>query len=260
MLAVHWATVLRASVIGLILGILPAVGPESTPIIAHSLERRFARRPKEFGLGSEQGLIAAETGNNANVGGSLIPLISLGIPGSGAAAMFLGALTIRGLKPGPLLLQDSAEVIYAFFTGYVVVNVMMMFFGLFAARYVAVVLKLPTGVIVTGVAIFATFGSYASGGSMFYVWVMLAAGLLSMAMRLISIPVLPVALGLLLGTMLEEQLVAMLTSFHQRIRHPPAPDIDAVLRRHRGRGMRRAVDAPERRLVPARHAKPGHCR
>ena len=101
--------------VGVFLGILPAVGPVTTPFVAHALERRFNKRDEAFGKGSVTGLIAAEASNSANVGGSLIPLISLGIPGSGAAAVFIGALTLHGLQPGPLLFKNEPVLIYMFF-------------------------------------------------------------------------------------------------------------------------------------------------
>lgn len=210
---VHWATLVRSTIVGIFLGILPAIGPESTPITTHALERRFAKKPETFGKGSIQGLIAAECSNNANVGGSLIPLLALGIPGSAAAAVFIGGLEVHGLRPGPLLFREQPVVMGAFFTGFIIVNIMMMLLGLFAARYMAIVLRIPKGVIATFVALFALFGGYTAGNSIFYVWVLLVATLASLALRAVRIPILPVALGFILGTLFEEQLAIMLTSF-----------------------------------------------
>lgn len=208
----HLPTFGRASSIGLALGILPALGPESTPITTHALERRFARDPKTFGKGSEQGLMAAECSNNANVGGSLIPLLALGIPGSAAAAVFVGALEIHGLRPGPLLFVENPTVMSTFFVGFFIVNIVMMLIGLFAARYFALVLKIPRGIIATFVAVFAIFGAYAAGNGMFYVYVLIAATVLALALRVMDIPILPVTLGFILGGLFEQQLAIMLTS------------------------------------------------
>ncbi len=209
----HWATVVRSTLLGIGLGVLPAIGPVATPVVAHALEKRFAKDSDQFGKGSITGLIAAETSNNANVGGSLIPLMALGIPGSGAAAVFLGGLTIHGLQPGPLLFIENGPVIYTFFMGFIIVNILMTILGLYGARYFAVVLRIPKSLIATFVATFAIFGAYASGNSMFYVWVLLAATVLALALRMIGIPILAVVLGLLLGNLLELKIVQMVTSF-----------------------------------------------
>lgn len=198
--------VLRSSAIGTALGILPAVGPESTPLVAHTLERRMSKKPAEFGKGSEAGLIAAETSVSANVGGSLIPLLSLGIPGSGAAAVFIGALTLHGLQPGPLLFSNRPDIIYTFFAGFIVVNIMMMFVGLYGARYMASILRIPTAMIATFVAFFSIFGAYAVNGSLFDVWVMFGAAALAMIIATIGIPILPVVLAFILGGVLERNL------------------------------------------------------
>src|SRR5690606_5609079 len=117
--------------------------------------------------GSASGLIAAETSVSANVGGSLIPLLALGIPGSGAAAVFIGALTLHGLRPGPLLFIEQPHVIYTFFAGFLAINILMMFIGLFWARYFAVILRLPGAVVATFIVFFSIFGSYAVNTSLF---------------------------------------------------------------------------------------------
>lgn len=207
----HSGCLARCTAIGIFLGILPAVGPESTPITAHAIERRFARDTM-FGRGSPHGLIAAECSNNANVGGSLIPLLALGIPGSAAAAVFLGALEIYGLRAGPLLFNDHPATLSSFFAGFVIVNLMVLLLGLFAARYLAAVLLVPKSVIATGVALSAMFGALAAGNTTFYVWVLLGATVFAMALRALSIPIVPVVLGFLLGGLFEEQLAILITS------------------------------------------------
>jgi putative tricarboxylic transport membrane protein len=205
MLRNRW-NVLRASIIGTGLGILPAVGPESTPLVAHTMERRLANEPERFGKGSESGLIAAETSVSANVGGSLIPLLSLGIPGSGAAAVFVGALTLHGLQPGPLLFTNRPDVLYTFFAGFIVVNLMMMIIGLYGARYLAGLLRISKGLIATLVAFFSIFGAYAVNGSLFDVWVMFGAAAFAMVLGAVSIPILPVVLAFILGGVLEKNI------------------------------------------------------
>jgi len=196
----------RATGIGLFLGILPAIGPETTPLTTHAIERRFSAERDRFGQGSADGLIAAETSMAANVGGSLIPLLALGIPGSGAAAVFVGALTLHGLKPGPLLFVDHPDAVYTFFVGFIFVYLAILLIGLFAARFFAVVLRVPRSIVATLVAGFSILGSYAINNSLFDVWIMLLSTLLAFALMALRIPVLPVVLGLILGPILEDNL------------------------------------------------------
>jgi putative tricarboxylic transport membrane protein len=205
-------TYLRSSTIGVFLGILPAVGPVTTPFIAHAVERRFHPRDKKFGKGSIVGLIASESSISANVGGSLIPLISLGIPGSGAAAVFIGSLTLHGLQPGPMLINNEPVLIYTFFWGFVAVNVFMMLFGLFGARYFAVVLKMPNSVLATFIAVFSILGSFAINNSMFDVAVMFGATALALWFRALRIPILPIVLAVILGPLFERQALVLVTT------------------------------------------------
>ena len=221
----HPWTYARATAIGIFLGIMPAIGPESTPFMVHSIERKFARDREMFGKGSATGLLAAETSISANVGGSLIPLLSLGIPGSGAAAMFIGALTLHGLRPGPLLFSEHGTVMYAFLIAFIATNAMMMLIGLFAIRYFAVVLLIPKGLIAVVVSFFSIFGSYAVSNSVFDVGIMFAATALALVLRRVRIPLLPVVLGLILGRVLEENLVVFgitITSWEALLARPIA--------------------------------------
>ena len=201
---------LRSSILGIAMGILPAIGPESTPFVAHSIERKLSARPEEFGKGSQSGLFAVEASASACVGGSLIPLLTLGIPGSAAAAVFIGALTLHGLQPGPLLFKEEPELMYAFFTGYFVVNVLVALMGLFWARHLAALLRLPKAMIATYVTLFSFFGAYAVNNSMFDIWVMIGAFGLVVLMRTVSIPIIPAVLGFILGGVLENNLAIAL--------------------------------------------------
>lgn len=200
-------TYLRATAIGIFLGIMPAIGPESTPFVSHALEKKFSKRPEEFGKGSSEGLIASEASISANVGGSLIPLLSLGIPGSAAAAVFIGALTLHGMQPGPLLFVEHAREMYAFLIAFVLTNIIMVFVGLFVIRYFAFVLRVPKGWVAAFVSFFSIFGSYAVNSRLFDVGVMFLATAFALLLRYLRIPILPVVLGLILGGILEQNLV-----------------------------------------------------
>ena len=206
-------TYLRSAVTGVFLGILPALGPVETPFISYALEKRFNKRNEKFGKGSISGLIASETSISANVGGSLIPLISLGIPGSGAAAVFIGALTLHGLQPGPMLFANQPTLIYSFFWGFLILNIFMLFFGLFAARYCAFVLKIPKFVLATFVAVFSILGTFAIQNNMFDVFVMLGATAFALWFQALRISLLPVVMAVILGPLFEQQIAVLNTSY-----------------------------------------------
>ena len=196
----------RSSALGTGVGILPAMGPESTPFISYILAKRASKRPEEFGNGSVEGLVAAESANNANVGGSLIPLLTLGIPGSGAAAVFVGALTLHGLRPGPMLFVEQRPLMYALFTGFIVVNLFMLVLGLAFVRQFALILRIPKAVLASLVALFAIVGTYAMGANTFDVTVMLASAALAALLVFLKVPLAPLVLGLILGPLLEVNL------------------------------------------------------
>lgn len=224
-------TLLRSSTIGTFLGILPAIGPETTPLVCHAIERRFARQGEAFGKGSRQGLTAAECSMNANVGGSLIPLLALGIPGSGAAAVFVGALILHGLRPGPLLFIEQPTIMYAFFTGFIFVNIFIILLGLYGARYFAITLRVPKAILAALVCFFSIFGTYAIGNSLFNVWVMFGATAFAFLLALVSVPILPVVLGVILGGLLEQNIVIMtriVRTPDDLLEHPLALAIFAV--------------------------------
>ena len=224
-------TLLRSSTIGTFLGILPAIGPETTPLVCHAIERRFARKGEAFGKGLRQGLTAAECSMNANVGGSLIPLLALGIPGSGAAAVFVGALILHGLRPGRLLFIEQPTIMYAFFTGFIFVNIFIILLGLYGARYFAITLRVPKAILAALVCFFSIFGTYAIGNSLFNVWVMFGATAFAFLLALISVPILPVVLGIILGGLLEQNIVIMtriVRTPDDLLEHPLALAIFAV--------------------------------
>lgn len=201
----------RSSVIGTGLGIMPAIGPETTPFVSYAAAKRASKEPEKFGRGSTEAIIAAETSNNANVGGSLIPLLTLGIPGSAVAAVFLGALTLQGLRPGPLLFVEQPTLMWALFIGFLLINALMLVAGIFFVRQFAVVLKLPTALLATLVALFSILGAFAIGSNVFNIWVMFGAAALALILQVARIPVAPVVLALILGPLFETNLIQALT-------------------------------------------------
>lgn len=210
----NWLNLIRSSTIGVGIGILPAIGPETAPFVAYNETRRTSKHKEQFGKGSIEGIIAAEAANNGTTGGSLIPLLTLGIPGSATAAVFLGALTIHGLRPGPLLFTTRPDLVYALFFGFILVNVAMLLLALASIRRLAPqVLRLSPGVLAAFICVFSVLGAYAVESSLFDALVMVAFGGVGYVMRRQGFPPGPLVLGLVIGPLLEENMVRMLASF-----------------------------------------------
>jgi putative tricarboxylic transport membrane protein len=210
----NWFNMLRSSFIGVGVGTLPAIGPETAPFVSYNEARRTSKNKDQFGKGSVEGLIASEAANNGTTGGSLIPLLTLGIPGSATAAVFLGALTIHGLRPGPLLFTHRPDLVYALFFGFILVNIAMFIIAFVSIRrFAAQVLRLPPGALATFICVFSVLGAYAVENSLFDVWVMVVFGGVGYVMRQQGFPPGPLVLGLVLGPLLEENMVRMLSSF-----------------------------------------------
>ncbi|MDG1895428.1 MAG: tripartite tricarboxylate transporter permease [Fuerstiella sp.] len=201
---------LRSSVIGTVVGILPGVGANIGSILAYATARTQSAAPSDFGTGCEEGIIASEAANNATVGGALIPLISLGIPGSVIDAILLGAFVIHGLQPGPLLFQNNPEIVHTITQSYLVANIIMFGFMLLTARWMVRLVQIPKGLLVPVVLTFCVLGSYALANRMFDVWVMVAFGGLGLLFDRLRIPTAPFVIGFVLSPIAEQNLCAAL--------------------------------------------------
>ena len=199
-------TWLSSSVIGIIVGILPGAGGNIGSWMAYDQTKKRSKHPEEFGNGSLDGLAACETGNNAVTGGSMIPLMTLSIPGSPNAAIILGGLLIQGLVPGPRLFSQQAATTYSILTGFALSNILMVFVGLAIARYVVKVTKIPNSVLMPVVIALSLIGSYAINGSMFDVYVAIFFGLLGYLMDKYELSSAAMILGLILGSTAERGL------------------------------------------------------
>lgn len=207
---VSFPNLLRSSIIGTVVGILPGVGANIGSILAYATARSQSAVPNEFGTGCDEGIIASEAANNATVGGALIPLISLGIPGSVIDAILLGAFVIHGLQPGPLLFQNNPEIVNTITQSYLAANIIMFGFMLLTARWMVRLVQIPKGLLVPVVLTFCVLGSYALANRMFDVWVMVAFGGLGLLFDRLRIPTPPFVIGFVLSPMAEENLCAAL--------------------------------------------------
>jgi len=201
---------LRGSVIGTWIGLLPGIGANIAALVSYSTEVQLSKEPEKFGKGHEPGVIAAESANNAAIGGALIPLITMGIPGSVTEAVLIGALTIHSLQPGPLLFQNAPEIAYGIIAAYFVANLIMLLLMWGAVRYIAQIVRLPRSGLLAAILVFCVTGSYAANSSFSDVWVMVAFGVIGLGLEYCRVPLGPFVIGFVLSPIAEEQLRASL--------------------------------------------------
>ena len=201
---------IRSSFIGTWVGILPGIGANIGSVSAYSAARSLAKPEEQakFGEGSETAIVASESANNATIGGALIPLVSLGIPGSVVDAILLGGLLIHGLQPGPLLFQQNTEMVYTIMGSMFVSNVFMFLFMLVAVKHIAKLASLPRSLLMPVILVFCIIGSFALSTRMFDVWTMIFFGLLGFAFERMKIPLAPFVIGFILAPIAEENLQA----------------------------------------------------
>ena len=202
----HGTNLLRSSVIGTFVGILPGVGANIGSVLAYLVAKTTSKTPEKFGTGAEEGIVAAEAGNNSTVGGALIPLISLGIPGSIADAFLMGAMIIHGITPGPLLFSTNASLVYVIMGATVIANIVMFIMMMGLIRYIRRVADIPIYQLLPPILIFCVVGSFALNNRMFDVWVMVACGLLGFLMERAKVPLAPFVIGFVLAPIAEAKL------------------------------------------------------
>jgi len=202
----HGVNLLRSSVLGTWIGILPGIGANIGSVAAYSVARSFSKEPEKFGTGHEDGIVASEAANNATVGGALIPLIAMGLPGSVVEAVLLGALVIHGLQPGPRLLQESPSMVYTIMGAMFIANVFMAVIMLGSMRFLARVARMPRPYLLPIILCFCVIGSFALSSRLFDVWVMLGFALLGLTLESLKVPLAPFIIGFVLGPIAEKNL------------------------------------------------------
>ena len=201
-----WKTILRSSGIGTFIGILPAEGATVASMIGYNEAKRWSKHPEEFGHGAPEGIAGSEAANNSATGGAMVPTLALGIPGSPTAAVILAGLLVHGLQPGPTMFTEQANFAFAIFWSMMFVNLLFLAIGLYGAKLFARVTLIPTAILWPCVFTFSIVGAYALDQSMTDVWIALIAGVFGYFMRLFGFSVVPLAIGLILGGMLEQRL------------------------------------------------------
>ncbi len=202
----YWKTVLRSGVIGVYIGILPGVGEDMAAWSSYAAAKRASKNPEEFGKGSVEGLIAAETGDNASIPGGIIPALALAIPGSAPAAVLLAAMMIHGVKPGPMLMIENPTFVYDVVAMNVYATLGILFFGLFLVRPLLKILTVPRSIIMPIIFVLCVVGSFSIAQRLFDVWTMLGVGVAIFFLRRYGYHPAPFVLGLVLGDLMDKSL------------------------------------------------------
>lgn len=199
-------TIIRSGIIGTLVGIIPGVGEDIGAWASYAAARRGSKEKEKFGHGSYEGLIAAETGNSAVVPGSLIPAITLAIPGSAPSAVLIAALFIHGIRPGPMIMIEQPDFIYSIAVMLLMATMAILVFGLSLTRLFVAVLKVPNAYLMPVVFTLCVIGPYAISQRLFDVWVMVFFGIVGFCLRKMNYPMPPLVLGIILGDLLDKSL------------------------------------------------------
>lgn len=200
-----WKPWLRGTAFGFPFGVIPAGGAEIPTFLSYITEKKLSKHPEEFGKGAIEGVAGPEAANNASAAGTMVPMLSLGLPTNATAAVMLAALTSYGIQPGPLLLQREGNLVWALIASLFIGNLLLLILNLPLAPAWAKLLRIPRPYLYAGILFFASMGAYAVNGSPFDLILLLALGLLGFGMRRFAIPVLPLIVGVILGPRVELQ-------------------------------------------------------
>lgn len=199
-------TSLRSTIIGTVVGILPGAGGTIASFMGYNEAKRFSKNKEEFGKGSIEGIAGSEAANNAVTGGSLIPTLTLGIPGNSVTAILLGGLVIQGLRPGPDLFTIHGKITYTFFAGFGIVNIFMLILGLFGVKYFSKVSAIKDSILIPVIFALSVVGSYAINNRISDVWVMFIFGIVGYFVKKFDLNAAAIVLALILGPIGETGL------------------------------------------------------
>lgn len=197
-------TIIRGSLIGVVMGAIPGIGGAPSAFLSYSEARRNSKNPENFGKGELEGVAAAESGNNGVAGATMIPLLALGIPGDIITAIILGAFMIHGLRPGPLMFEQNLSLIYALFIGIMLSSFYLLIVGKASIRVISRIADIPHRLLFPVVLVLCVFGAYAVNNSTFDVGIMFVMGVVGFAMLKLGIPAAPFLIAFILGPLLED--------------------------------------------------------
>jgi putative tricarboxylic transport membrane protein len=203
----------RGSVLGFLIGVMPGIGPALASFVSYAMERRLSKHPEEFGKGAIEGVSGPETANNAGTGGAMVPLFTLGIPGSATTALLLSVFIMYGLQPGPQMWETNSTLLWAIIASMYIGNVMLLVLNLPLVSVWAALLKIPAIPLYTGVVTLSVLGAYSLTYSQFSLFLLFGFGLVGYLMQRYDFPLAPAVLGLVLGALMEQRFrEAMLVS------------------------------------------------
>ncbi|MEU6779761.1 tripartite tricarboxylate transporter permease [Nonomuraea angiospora] len=197
----------RGSVIGYLLGCLPGAGSTLASFLAYGVEKRVSRHRDEFGQGAIEGVAAPESANNAAANANFVPTLALGIPGGATTAVLLGAFTMYGIQPGPLLFDEQPELVWGLLASFFIGNVLLLVLNLPLAPLFAQMLRIPYGYLYPLILVTSFVGAYSIDNNMFSVWIVFVSGLIGYFMKKFDLPMAPLVLGLVIGSLFEKALV-----------------------------------------------------
>lgn len=202
----YWKTIIRSSFLGVLIGAVPGTGGGIASMLSYNEARRNSKNPEEFGKGSIEGLIAPEAGNNATTGATLIPLLTLGIPGDASVAVLIGALTMQGIVPGPSLFKEGSIWVFVIIGGLFLINIIMLIQGLSFIRIFANIIKVPVKILTPSIMILCMVGAFSITLNSYNIIVMIFFGILGYILRTNDFPFAPLIIALVLGNLMESNL------------------------------------------------------
>jgi putative tricarboxylic transport membrane protein len=202
----HWPSLIRSTLIGLFVGVLPAVGGSVSNILAWDQEKKASRHPERFGTGIPEGVIASEAANNSTAGGALITLMALGIPGDIVTAIMLGALTIHNVAPSPTFISTEPRIAYAIIIAYFLANFVTLALQGVALRAFVLLMRIPLYAMASVILFYCAIGVFSLNNSVSDIWVLLAFGVIGYGMMQLGFPLAPMILGVVLGPIAETNL------------------------------------------------------
>lgn len=206
----YWRTLIRSSLIGVFIGALPGSGASTASFISYSMAQRSSKHPEEFGEGSIEAICASESANNGVCGATLIPLLTLGIPGDTITAIMYGALILQGITPGPLVFTQQGDMITGLYITLFICSIFMLVLGKIMCKALANVLNVPKSILFPIIMIICFAGSYSMNNTMYDVLIMIIAGVFGYVYKRIDMPIAPTLIGFILGAQMERSLLQSL--------------------------------------------------
>lgn len=207
--------ILRGTGIGCLIGLIPGAGATPGAVIAYGVEKQVSKRGDQFGTGIEEALAAPEAAKNATTGAAMVPLLTLGIPGSAATAIMLAAMMLQGVNPGPLLFIMDPSMVYTIFAAMIIANVLMIGAGIGVAQMFSTLMRTPPAILAAFIIVLSVIGAYGVRNNIFDVYVCLAFGVLGWGMKRVGFPTAPLVLGVILGPLAERYFLTSLANSRQ---------------------------------------------